>query len=295
MSIQHINQEKPILIFGSNGNLGTQLVSNLESKYIGAVVPLTRKDCDVMDIENVEKKIIDIKPSVVINAVAYNNVDACEKNIEEQRKAIKLNVSFVECLASICQRVNAKLIHFSTNYVFSRNENEYIEKDVASPVNFYGLTKLMGEQAILKRLDTGLDASVIRISNLFGPCGNGKDCKPSFFDVIYKVAKEKGSLNVINDEYNCFTYTIDVAKRVTELLEKDNFKGVFHFVNNEPMTWYEAACIYFELLGEQININPTKSEEYQRIAKRPTRAVMKSTRIPPLRGFKEAMKDYIQC
>ena len=175
MSIQHINQEKPILIFGANGNLGTQLVSNLESKYIGAVVPLTRKDCEVMDIENVEKKIIDIKPSVVINAVAYNNVDACEKNIEEQRKAIKLNVSFVECLASICQRVNAKLIHFSTNYVFSGNENEYIEKDVASPVNFYGLTKLMGEQAILKRLDTGLDASVIRISNLFGPCGNGKD------------------------------------------------------------------------------------------------------------------------
>lgn len=288
-----ISNKRPILIFGSNGNLGSQLTLQLNKKYKDCIIAWTRKDCNVMELRKVEERITTLNPSIVINAVAYNNVDACEHEIDEQKRAIILNVTFVECLARTCENIGAKLIHFSTNYVFSGNKDEYIEKETTSPVNFYGLTKLMGEDEVKARLNNGLNASIIRVSNLFGPRGVSLSCKPSFFDTIYNVSKEKGSLNVIDDEYNCFTYTVDVAERVTELIENEEFNGIFHFVNNEPMSWYEAACRYFKLLNETVKINPINSSEYKRAAKRPCTAILKSTRIEPLRSFEDAMINYI--
>ena len=136
-----INKEKPILILGANGNLGSQITIQLKEKFDNCVIAWTRKDCDVMDTDTLREKIVDLNPSIIINTVAYNNVDAAEAEENEQKKAIMLNETLVEILAEIAYDIQTKLIHFSTNYIFSGQTDEYIETDIGEPVNFYGLTK----------------------------------------------------------------------------------------------------------------------------------------------------------
>lgn len=136
--------------------------------------------------------------------------------------------------------------------------------------------------------------TVIRISNLFGPRGTSVSSKPGFFDIMLELSKKNEYLTVINDEFNCFTYTVDVAKKLSELLTNDNFSGIFHFVNNQSMSWYEAVQKFFKLLGQNIEIRPIKGSEFNRSAKRPYKAVLKSTKTTPLRNFEEAMTEYIE-
>lgn len=288
-----INEERPILILGAGGNLGSQLVIEMTKKYGKSVVPWTRKECDVLNFGEVECGILRINPSVVINAVAYNGVDACEHNIEEQEVAIKINVLFVEHLARVCSEIGAKLIHFSTNYVFSGNANEYLENAECGPVNFYGLTKKMGEDAIVRRLTGGLNGCIVRVSNLFGPKGNSRGTKPSFFDSILKASGDSEKIQVIDDEISCFTYTIDVAKNLVRYIDEPDFIGIYHFVNSNPLSWYEAAEMYFKLINNPVTIQPVSGERFAREAKRPRTAILKSTRVAPMRGIEEAITEYV--
>lgn len=129
------------LLLGAQGNLGSQLLKALSPDE---VIPWTRQDCDLTDLNAVAANIQQLQPTVVINTAAYNNVDACEKNLAEQQKAIILNVLLVDCLADICQKINAKLVQFSSNYVFSGEQVDYQENDQPDPINFYGLTKQLG-------------------------------------------------------------------------------------------------------------------------------------------------------
>ena len=290
----YISKERPILILGANGNLGSQITIQLKERFKDCVVAWTRNDCNVLDTEILRNKIINLNPSIIINTVAYNNVDAAEIQEAEKEKAIQLNVTLVKNLTDIAYEIQAKLIHFSTNYIFSGKKDEYIESDIGSPVNFYGLSKLNGEKYILSKIEEGLDATVIRISNLFGPRGTSASSKPGFFDIMLELSKKNEYLTVINDEFNCFTYTIDVAKKLSELITNDNFSGIFHFVNNESMSWYEAVQKFFELLGQNIDIRPIKGEAFKRSAKRPYKAALKSTKTSPLRSFEEAMTEYIE-
>lgn len=288
------NLPAKILVLGSQGNLGSQIIQELQTSMCGQVVAWTRGDCDVMDFNALETGLRRVYPSVVINTIAYNNVDACELNLEEQYKAIKLNIQLVECLARVCQEINSKLIHFSTNYVFSGEQPSYTEFDPTSPINFYGMTKQMGEEAVLTRLKTGLQGSIVRISNLFGPKGTSVSSKPSFFDSITKASESFDSLNVIVDEKSCYTYSKDVARAVVNAIDDEKFLGIYHFANSEPVTWYEAAQIYFEKLNRPILIRPIESKFYTREAKRPQTAVLQSTRTTPMRSFKLALNEYIQ-
>lgn len=289
-----MNNKIKILVLGSQGNLGNQLIEELKEANVGELIAWTRKDCDTSDFVALEKGVKALKPSVVINTVAYNNVDACELDLKEQSKAITLNVKMVDCLAKICVDIDAKLVHFSTNYIFSGEEVSYTENITGSPVNFYGMTKYMGEESIVEKMKVGLDACIIRISNLFGVKGTGESSKPSFFEGLDKVSKMQDFLNVINDEKSCFTYTRDVARKVVEMLQIDNFNGIYHFANTEPVTWYEAAKIFFELQNINIDIYPISGDDFKRSAKRPKTAVLISTRTTPLRSFREAMSEYIK-
>lgn len=107
-----------VLVLGAQGNLGSQIVQELKESEKGEIIAWTRNDCDVMDIVSTEKSIRKIKPSIVINTVAYNDVDACETNLDEQRKAIILNVQLVDCLARVCKEINSKLVHFHQTMCF---------------------------------------------------------------------------------------------------------------------------------------------------------------------------------
>lgn len=288
------NSNSVVLILGAQGNLGSQIVQELADSNFGKVIAWTRIDCDLTNLESVKDKVKKLGPSIVINTVAYNNVDGCEEDIKERQKAIRLNVELVECLADICQKIDSKLIHFSTNYVFSGENERYTEMDTTSPINVYGLTKKMGEEAILAHISAGLDACIIRVSNLFGPAGTGSSSKPGFFEIISKMSKSKDFLNIIDDEKNCFTYTKDIARELISALGTNDFSGIYHFVNSQPVTWYEAAQVYFELSSQSVKLNPVAGKSFERSAKRPKSAILESTRRMPMRSFRLAMAEYLE-
>lgn len=147
----------------------------------------------------------------------------------------------------------------------------------------------------MRHRKTGLDALIIRISNLFGPQGTSVASKPSFFEAIGKAAETRDHLEVVDDERCCFTYTKDIAKAVAELLMDEKAAGIYHIVNSGPATWYEAAQLYFELIGKTIPLIPVAGESFKRPAKRPASAVLKAERkTPEMRSFKEALVEYIQ-
>lgn len=293
MTSAYKNQK--VLILGSQGNLGTQILEELTIRSYANVIAWTRKDCDLCDFSTLEEKITQISPSIVINTVAYNNVDACEKELSEQRKAITLNINLVDCLSRICKKIDCKFMHFSSNYVFSGHSESYVEKDTTTPVNFYGLTKQIGEDLMLTQIDSGLDGILIRVSNLFGPLGSGASSKPSFFDIILNATKKEKTLDIVDDEKCCFTYTKDVAVYVLDLIEHPkNIQGIYHIVNRGATTWYEAASMFFEKININVDLNPILGELLKRPAIRPKSAILIDTKkIKDMRLFEDALDDYI--
>lgn len=281
-----------ILVLGAHGNLGSELVKAFSCCKMYSIIGWSSADCDVTNTQCLFSKIKHLMPDVIVNTVAYNNVDGCEKNTKEQRKAIELNVMLVEHLTTICCEIGCKLIHFSTNYVFSGSEPSYAETDEPSPINFYGLTKSMGEEIVSRKMALGLRACIIRVSNLFGKKGLSRSSKPCFFEVIQKAAEGKDYLTVIDDEYSCFTYTKDVANKLVEMCSKDDFCGIYHFVNSDPTSWYEAACSFFRLRHENIDVRAVSSNEFLRDAKRPKTAILEANRCLYLRSFKDALQEY---
>ncbi|MBU0636894.1 MAG: dTDP-4-dehydrorhamnose reductase [Patescibacteria group bacterium] len=281
-----------ILILGARGNLGQQLVKVFSID--NNVIAWDMTDVDITDKNLVDKKINDLKPEVVINAAAYNAVDKCEINDEEYDLAKKINIDGPKFLAEAALNVKAILIHYSTDYVFSGNEEGgYREDDLPNPVNRYGKTKFHGEKKIIELSGNDLKWYLIRTSKLFGPKGESEMTKQSFFDIMLEQSKNKQNLEVVNEELSCFTYTPDLAKATRELVDKNYGYGIYHIINNNACTWYEAALELFKFVGINIKIIPVSSEKFNRSAKRPKYSVLLNTKFPLLRGYGEALRDFI--
>jgi len=286
-----------IIILGSKGNLGTQLVEVFSEDKSNKITAWDRGDIDITDKDLIIKKINDIKPDVIINAVAYNAVDVIEDDADEFEKAKKINGEAVGYLAETAIENDCLLIHFSSDYVFDgKKEDGYREDDEPSPISKYGETKLMGEKELISRSGKGLKYYLIRTSKLFGPKGDSENSKPSFFDLILRSSKNKREFNMVHgEEISCFTYTFDLAREVKKLIESEKSFGIYHIINEEPASWYDGAKYMFELLGiADIKLNPCKMEDYSRSAKRPKFSILKNTKLKPLRDWKSALKDYLK-
>ncbi len=281
-----------ILILGAKGNLGQQLV-----KVFGGgneVIAWDREEIDISDRELVLKKLNDIKPDLVINAAAYNAVDKCEADDEEYDLAKKINIDGPKFLAEVCLKIGATLIHYSTDYVFDgTKESGYIEIDGPRPINRYGKTKFHGEKRILELSGSGLKWYLIRTSKLFGPKGGSEATKPSFFDIMIEQSRIKPVLEVVNEELSCFTYTLDLAQATKDLVDKNSGYGIYHITNSGACTWYEAALELFKLAGVEIEVKEVTSEKLARAAKRPKYSVLLNTKLPPLRDYREALREYL--
>jgi dTDP-4-dehydrorhamnose reductase len=280
-----------ILILGSKGNLGQQLVAVLKNDY--EVIAFDRDEVDITDRDLVIKKINDIKPDIIINAAAYNAVDKCEEE-EGYEIAKKINGEAPEYLAQGALEANAVLVHYSSDYVFNGEKKEgYKEDDSPNPISKYGETKLMGERAIMNLSEQGLKYYLIRTSKLFGSIGKSEQSKQSFFDTILKLAKEKKEIDVVDEEVSSFTYTPDLAKATKELVESAKEYGIFHIVNSGPCTWYEAVKELFKLAGVNVRVNPVTSDKFPRPAKRPKYSVLLNTKLKPMRDWNIALKEYL--
>ena len=283
-----------LLILGYQGNLGGQLLQVFAQNSEYEIFKLDRADVDITNSQALLEKINTIKPDIIINATAYNAVDKCEEDQAEYSLAKKINGEAVATLAHAALANNAILVHYSTDYVFAGdNSAGYQESDVPAPINNYGQTKLLGEQAILNLAKDGLKYYLIRTSKLFGPRGAAELSKPSFFDIMMNLAQTKSEIDVVDEEISAFTYTPDLALRTKEILEDGRAYGIYHVTNFGYDTWYRAAKELFNILGADIKVNPIPGDKMPRPALRPKYSELMNTKLPALRDYREALKEYL--
>ncbi|MFA7087961.1 MAG: dTDP-4-dehydrorhamnose reductase [Patescibacteria group bacterium] len=282
-----------ILIFGGKGNLGTQLTNILSEDY--ETFSLDREDLDVLDFDSLSVRVREIRPELIINTVAYNAVDRCEDK-NEYEAALRLNVDLPARLADLCLELGIILIHYSSDYVFSGAENKQFfgEDDTPNPINKYGESKARGEQEIIARGKRGLKFYLIRTSKLFGPRGTSENAKPSFFDIMLDLSRNKKELTIVNEEFSCFTYTVDLAAATRRLWESKLPFGIYHLVNEGPVTWHDAAWELFRLKKIEVNIRAVRGENLPRPARRPKFSALKNTRFRKMRSWKIALREYLE-
>ena len=273
-----------ILVLGSKGTLGQQLM-----KVFEGAIGFDRGEADVTNFSELERKIFSLKtqPNVIINCVAYNNVDGAESNVDA---AMKLNRDLVKNLANLCRTKKILLIHFSTNYVFDGEKGEYQENDRPLPLSVYGQSKFLGELELEDNLDTFY---LVRTAVLFGPKGTSNDSKKSFVDLMLDLGQKEKELKVVSDEINSITYAPDLAEAVKKMIETKPSFGIYHLTNQGQASWYELAKEIFSLKKISVEVEPVPGSSFARQAKRPLKAVLINTKFPRLRPWQEALKEYL--
>jgi dTDP-4-dehydrorhamnose reductase len=296
-----LNKNDKIMIIGAKGNLGGQLMRALGNEY--RLVLLDREEVDIAEKESVENVVEFYKPDYIINAAAYNAVDKCEESESDFELAKKINQIGVRNLAEICLENKIILIHYSTDYVFggvgieelnkAKERGGFDESMIPKQGNRYAETKLAGEQEIMKLAGSGLKYYLIRTSKLFGPKGESAGAKPNFFDIMLDLSKTKDSIDAVDSETSCFTYTYDLAKATMEMIKNQNDFGIYHITNQDACTWYEAVKYLFELKGIKKKINAITPNDLPRPAKRPEYSELRSTKLKPMRSYREALREYL--
>jgi dTDP-4-dehydrorhamnose reductase len=276
-----------VLIIGAKGMLGQELAGVFVAN--NALTAWDLEDIDITSYSGAREKITVLRPDVIINAAAYNAVDMAE---EEKEKVNLLNGYAPGYLAKIASEIGAVFVHYSTDYVFDGEKKDgYSEDDAPNPINVYGASKLLGEQEALANAEK---CYIVRLSRLFGRAGNGQAVKKSFVDVMLDLSREKNEIQVIDEEISSPTYAPDLATRTKYILENNLPFGIYHAANSGACTWYEFAKEIFRLKNIEIKLIEAKSDEFPRKALRPKFSVLLNTKLPPMRDWREALKDYFK-
>jgi dTDP-4-dehydrorhamnose reductase len=274
------------LIAGANGQLGRCLQKTLDSRGI-VFVALSRSDLDVKNISQVKKLVNSTKPDVVINAAAYTNVEQAEIDSDE---AFKVNQLSAANLAVASRSVNAKLVHFSTDYVFSGNGNSpWQVNDLTEPLSIYGKSKLAGEVEILKEYPE--KSLIIRTAWLYSPYG-----KNFYKSMLMKALNGGESVRVVNDQEGQPTSAYDLAELTVNAVNKNVPPGVFHATNAGSCSWFEFAQYIFEIVGaDPARVTPVLSSEFATKVQRPKYSVLDNKKwsefgLVPLGHWKDSVK-----
>ena len=274
-----------VLVTGSNGQLGYDVVKELQKQNIESY-GATRKDFDLADFEATEQFIVNYMPDVVIHCAAYTAVDKAE---DEQGLCYLVNASATENIAKICKKINAKMLYISTDYIFDGTKEGFYEvDDTPNPINVYGKTKLLGEQAVQRILAKYF---IVRISWVFGEHGN------NFVKTMLKLGKERKELNVVADQYGSPTYTIDLAPLLVEMIKTDKY-GIYHVTNEGVCTWAEFAEEVFKIAKLDVKINSITTAEYPTRAPRPMNSRLSKKKLyinnfRILENWKDALEKFI--
>jgi dTDP-4-dehydrorhamnose reductase len=259
------------------------------------VVGFTHVQLDLAGFDQVREKLDTIDFDVLVNAAAFTNVDLCEK---ERHQAFRINADAPRTLAEICRDKKAKLIHFSTDYVFDgENHQPYMENDPANPISVYGESKRAGEQFVLQTADWHL---VVRVSWVFGPD------RPSFIDGMIKRARENEEIAAIADKFSTPTYTRDIAEMLPRFFDVDVEGGILHFANAGECSWQEYAqfaldsCHSLGIPLKAKTVNALKLADMTNwVARRPIYSVLSTGKFSKLTGvsprsWRDAVSDYIE-
>lgn len=287
-----------ILVTGAKGQLGTELIKimtkgvcelgKMPEFYKNCrIVGIDIDDLDITDFEKTHEFIKSKKPYAVINCAAMTNVDGCESDME---MALKVNAIGPRNIAMACEEVGAKLIHISTDYVFSGcGKKPYVEMDIANPQSVYGHTKNLGEQYVR---DFCSKWFIVRTSWLYGYNGN------NFVKTMIKLGREKGSVKVVDDQRGNPTNAADLAWHICKLIPSSEY-GIYHGTGNGECSWYEFACEIMKVFDIDAKVTPCTTAEFVRPAKRPSYSsldnlMLRCTVGDDFRDWREALKVYAE-
>jgi dTDP-4-dehydrorhamnose reductase len=297
-----------IAILGAGGRLGAALMRKYRERF--DVVGFNHAQLDLSNFGELRKKLRATSFDLLINAAAFTNVDLCETKRDE---AFLINAEAPRVLAEICRDKRARLIHFSTDYVFDGGKREpYVESDSANPISVYGESKLAGEQNVLAVQDRHL---IVRVSWIFGPD------RQSFIDGMIKRAQENEEVDAVADKFSAPTYTDDIAEMLVVAAVGDgtqrgvtdpgynagsDYDGILHFTSAGECSWQEYAqwaldcCqdIGLPLKGKTVGARKLKDMTTW-VARRPVYSVLSSAKYAKLTGrsprtWREAVADYIR-
>lgn len=275
------------LITGASGQLGLALQEELTQHGID-FVGANSSELDISKPLIVNQMVDLIKPSVIINAAAWTDVDGAESN---ESTAYSVNALGPQNLAIAANKSGARLVQVSTDYVFSGDASSpWSENTAHNPQSVYGSTKSEGENFVLTILPS--KAYVVRTAWLFSPEGM------NFAKTIVSLAlNQKDEVRVVNDQIGQPTFTVDLAKQIVELVLSQAPAGIYHGTNSGQATWYEFAQAIFSIAGADVSrVIPVSTTEFPRPAKRPAYSVLghdawAGTSVPTMRNWKIALEE----
>jgi dTDP-4-dehydrorhamnose reductase len=268
------------LVLGAGGQLGSELV-----RLVPDAVGLTHADVTVSDAHGVELALREHQPQLVFNCAAFNAVDRAET---EQALAHEVNSDGALNVAAACARHGARLVHFSTNFVFDGLLGRpYAESDTAQPISVYGASKLAGEIGVLKALPGGL---VIRTAALYGDKGSAIK-GGSFPERIVDRARKGEQLRVVSDQRVNPTYARDLAAAAVRLGGGD-MSGVLHVAAAGCCSWFEFAALALELCGVDAELEAVATVDLGSPAARPLNGCLESARTDALRPWQEELREW---
>lgn len=272
-----------ILIAGGSGQLAKEFILELEKRNISFLAP-NEKEFDVTNKKNIETIVLAYKPDIILNCSAYTDVENSSIN---KNLSYLINRDAVAYLTEQAKKINAKFIHFSTDYVFDgKKQKPYIETDETNPLNDYGKSKLEGEHEALKYNNS----LILRLSWLIG---NGKQ------NFLYKLlgwTKKFKTINVSNDEISVPTFAFDVVKYVLAAVDK-NLNGLYHLPNSGCASRYELALEFIKNMKIPVEIKPVPMSTFHTKAVRPSYSVMSNEKFSKqlnivIPDWKDSLKNF---
>lgn len=266
-----------ILVTGAGGQLGSELTQIAADHLHYHFLFTTKDELAITDAAAVKLFFEKHAINFCINCAAYTAVDKAES---EQEKAFAVNATAVGNLAAICREYGTQLIHISTDYVFDGSSAKpYKETDKTNPISVYGASKLKGEELALQNDPSAI---IIRSSWVYSSYGH------NFVKTMLRLMKKRESINVVNDQFGCPTYAVDLAQAIMVIVDKSLMsneqsaignKQLFNYCNSGTTSWFEFATAIKEITGSKCIVNPIPTSEYPTAAKRPAYAVLDTTAI----------------
>ena len=281
-----------VVIFGSRGQLGVEL-ERVFARRGYAVTGYDRAQVDIGDGARVEQAVGQLDPAFIINAAAYNMVDVAES---EPQAAYHVNALAVRNLALAARQCDARLVHFSTDYVFDGTAGRpYTEEDQPHPLGAYAVSKLAGELYAQAYLDKPL---IIRTSGVFGPAGT-QTARGNFVELMLRLANASQQIKVVEDHVASPTYAPALAERTADLVER-GLHGVFHIGGGTAISWFDYAKKIFDVAGLAPELRATSEREYRTPARRPkfsalSNGKMERSGVAAMPSLDEALRMYMEA
>jgi dTDP-4-dehydrorhamnose reductase len=268
-----MRERNQIWLLGDRGMLGRQIAGEFEKS--GFFFYATDKEVDICQMQALQKFVHGKNITWLVNCAAYTAVDRAE---DEAKLAFAINAAGVENLARLSCQIGAKLVHFSTDYVFDgQSRIPYRETDQANPLTQYGVSKWQGEEKLIALLPSYF---IFRISWLYGIYGT------NFVHSMLKLFREKDEVRVVNDQFGSPTYAAALAKNIVKLIAEDSVHyGLYHYSDSGVISWHEFAlkimeyALQFKLIDKQIPLLPIPTAAFPTRAARPAFSVLDKSKV----------------